>query len=165
MSVIAKMSVTAVKDFGDASLIGLQCVYENDGLNSEKWENRRFTKATPWGDGDLTTPHAVDFEKGKEFYLVFTPANDPENVYRPFGDCSLAMFVKCQKYEPWPGTVALELVKDRAVDCPVTKSTSINIRMAIDNEAASSQFTEGRTFYVCFYRADRVSITHAANGA
>lgn len=165
MSVIAKMDVSAVREFGNGTLIDLNCVYENNGLNSEAWEDRRFTRATPWGEGRLTTPHAMHFQKGKQFYLVFVKANSIEEVYRPRPECSLAMFTKVQKCEPWPGTTALEIVKDKSVDDHVTSSTSLNLRLSIDNPAAAEQFTDGACFYLCFYPADQVTLHEAAEGA
>lgn len=164
MSVIAKMNVASTREFGEASLIKLSCVYEHDGLNTEAWEDRRFTKATPWGEADLTTPHALGFEPGKPFYLVFVKANSVP-AYRPAPGCELAMFVKVQKCEPWPGTTALEIVKDQSVDDKATQSTALNLRLSIDNPAAADQFVDGATFYLCFYRADQVSLHEAAAGA
>jgi hypothetical protein len=163
MSVIAKMNVANVREFGDGTLINLSCVYEHDGLNTEAWEDRRFTKATPWGEGQLTTPHALEFEQGKPFYLVFHEA-DTYPAYRPCDGCALAMFVKVRRIEPWPKTVQLEVVKDKTVDDSVTKSTSLNLRMAIDNPAASDQFVDGKRYYLCFYPAERVSLHDAAAG-
>lgn len=163
MSVIAKMNVSSVRAFGDASLIKMGCVYECDGLNTEAWEDRRFTKATPWGEADLTTPHAAAFEAGKPFYLVFVKTSE-HPPYQPAPGCTLAMFVKVQKCEPWPGTTALEIVKDQGVDDKVTQSTALNLRLSIDNPAAADQFVDGAKFYLCFYRADRVGLHEAAAG-
>lgn len=166
MSVIAKMNIAGRRDFGDGTLVSLNCVYEGaaGGLNTSGngWENRRFTTATPWGDGQLTTPHSEKFEHGKEFYLLFV--GEGEN-YNPLPECALALNVRVQKYEQWPGTVSTEFVKDKSVDDPVTQTTSVNLRMAIDNPAASDQFVDGAKFLVYFYRADEVTLPQAAAGA
>lgn len=164
MSVIAKMNVSSVREFGDSTLVKLSCVYEHDGLNTEAWEDRRFTKATPWGEGDLNTPHSLAFEPNKALYLVFAKADDADDYYRPAAGCELAIFVRVQKCEPWPGTTALEIVKDKSVDDQATKSTALNLRLSIDNPAASEQFVDGARFYLCFYRADRTTLHEAAAG-
>lgn len=164
MSTIAKMNVQSVREFGDASLIMLNCAYEHDGLNTEKWEDRRFTKATPWGEGQLTTPRPRDFEQGAAFYLVFNGGDDPN--YRPRPDASLNIFVRAQRVEPWPGTTALEIVKDRKREAEAAgnPNTALNLRLSIDNPAAAEQFAEGKGFFLSFYRADRVTLAEAAAG-
>lgn len=164
MSVIAKMNVADVREFGETNLIKLSCVYENDGLNGEGWEDRRFTKATPWGEGDLSTPH-IKFEKGQQLYLVFAKAGLGGESYRPLSGCLASMFVRCNFVEPWPGTKHIEFVKDRKHEPDVNPKASLNLRLAIDNEAASSQFEAGQTYYLSVYDAANTTLRDAAAGA
>lgn len=166
MSVIAKMNVMSVRAFGDANLIYLQCVYEQDGLNGDAYEDRRFTKATPWGEGHVTAPAARDFEQGAAFYLVFNSTEGDEPGYKPRPEASLNIFVRAQKVEPWPGTTALEIVKDKKREAAMggNPNTALNVRLSVDAKPASEQFTEGKGFYLSFYRADRVTLAEAAAG-
>lgn len=163
MSVIAKMNVVDVREFGDANLVKLSCVYENDGLNGEGYEDRRFTKATPWGEGDLSTPHAK-FEKNQQLYLVFAKADDFNDLYKALNTCLASMFVRCNFVEPWPGTKHIEFVKDRKREPDTSPKASLNLRLAIDNEAASSQFEAGQTYYLAIYDAANTTLHEAAAG-
>jgi hypothetical protein len=73
MSVIAKMRVASVEDFGGGSKrIKLSCLYDPDGIP----EDQRFTKATPWGEFVATIDNPAASEQmpiGKLFYVTFEP--------------------------------------------------------------------------------------------
>lgn len=75
MSVIAKMRVNSVEDFGGTSKkVRLFPVYEPAGSGTP--EDQRFTKATPSGEVWMTidNPAASEqFVPGKEFYVTFDP--------------------------------------------------------------------------------------------
>jgi hypothetical protein len=61
MTVVAKMSVAAVEDYGHNQRIKLSCVYDGGINKGEDPENRSFTKATPWGECTMSidNPYAV----------------------------------------------------------------------------------------------------------
>lgn len=73
MSVIAKMRVASIEDFGGTSKkIKLSCVYDPNGIP----EDQRFTKATPWGECVMTVDNPGAIEQlpiGREFYVTFEP--------------------------------------------------------------------------------------------
>lgn len=160
MSVIAKMTINDVLEFGPTNLLKLSCVYEHDGLNAAGYEDRRFTTATPWGEGDLGTPHVNGFEKGAAVYLVF---NREDEGYEPREDCQLAMKVRVGYVETWPGTKHIQFTKDRRDEG--NPSAALNLRLAIDNPAASDQFAEGSTYLMAIYRADQTTLAEAVAGA
>ena len=164
MSVIAKMNISSIRGFGWSNLVKLSCVYENDGLNGAGYEDRRFTKATPWGEGDISTPQVRGFEEGKAVYLVFNKADDLNDLYRPLPDALLSLFVTAKRIEPWPGSKQVEFATARKHN-PKEGTDSVSLRLAIDNPAASGQFEEGGTYYLSVYSAEQTTLHEAAAGA
>lgn len=167
MSVIAKMNVGSVREFGAASLVKLSCVYEHDGLNGEGYEDRRFTKATPWGDGDLTTPHSCFREEAptQSLYLLFVakPA-DPNFDGEPLGGGALIqMPVMVKRFIEFGSSRQVEIVLDRKAEHE--PHSALNLRLAIDNPGAHEQFAEGKRFQLLIYDAAEVSLGVAASGA
>jgi len=171
MSVIAKMNVVDVREFGRAGLVKLSCIYESNGLNASNggWENRRFTTATPWGEGDLTTPrdslfHApepypgggVKQETQQAVYLVFRPVGAALPEREPL----LGMAVKV-KHLDLGSYKRVEIVLDRDRAGP-EKDTALNLRLSIDNPAALEQFTLGGQFDLAIYDASEVTLHEAA---
>lgn len=78
MAVRAKFRCSSIEDFGYNKRVSLQAVYE--GSLGENEENKRFTKATPWGELKMTVDNpaaAIQFEIGKEYYLDFTEVPQP----------------------------------------------------------------------------------------
>lgn len=73
MSVIAKMRVASVTDFGGTSKqIKLTAVYDPTGIP----EDQRFTKATPWGECTMAIDNPAASEQfviGKDYYVTFDP--------------------------------------------------------------------------------------------
>jgi len=71
MAVSAKVCCEGI----EGNAVKFRTVYEGDEKKNP--ENARFTKATPWGEITLgiDNPDALSqFEKGKEYYVDFTPA-------------------------------------------------------------------------------------------
>jgi hypothetical protein len=167
MSVIAKMNVGSVREFGASSLIKLSCIYEHDGLNGEGYEDRRFTKATPWGEGDLTTPHNCFHEAPptQSLYLLFVAKpKDPSFDADPMGGGALLMMpVMVKRFIEWGASRQVEIVLDREAEHE--PNSALNLRLAIDNPGAHEQFAEGQRFQLLVYDAGDVSLALAASGA
>jgi hypothetical protein len=174
MSVIAKMTVNSVREFGSARLIKLGCIYEYDGLNGEGYEDRRFTKATPWGEGDLTTPHdgfreperiGEGYGATQNLYLLFVAKpSDPNFDAEPMGGASaLIMPVIVRRFIEWGSSRQIEIVLDR--DAAHEPNSALNLRLAIDNPGAHEQFEEGKRFQMLIYDAAEASLALAASGA
>jgi len=167
MSVIAKMNVSSVREFGAANLVKLSCVYESNGLNGEGYEDRRFTKATPWGEGDLTSPHAGFREDAptQSLYLLFAAKpQDPNFDANPMGGGALLIMpVMVKRFIEWGASRQVEIVLDR--DAEHEPNSALNLRLAIDNPGAHEQFSEGKRFQLLVYDAAEVSLAVAASGA
>lgn len=87
MSVIAKMHVTSVEDFGGSSKrLKLNAVYDGAVNTGDNAENKSFTKATPWGECVMTVDNpyasqqfrlnsgAPDYKPASTHYVVFVDA-------------------------------------------------------------------------------------------
>lgn len=76
MSTRAKFMCGSVEDYGQSKKINLHAVYE--GPLGENEENKRFTKATPWGEIHITidNPNAsCQFSPGSYYYVDFHEAS------------------------------------------------------------------------------------------
>lgn len=164
MAVIAKMSVNASRLFADASImLSLGCVYDT-GLAGGENEDVRFTKASPSGAGQVTVgKHIVLSDDKPTFYLLFHPHADDIN----FDNCDFALIARCAvieeyghsrkaKWGHWSSSDPRLPEAKRAAERP-----EFTLDMTIDNPAASIQFEAGRSYWVSFYDASRVSMDEA----
>lgn len=75
MSVRAKFVCSEIEEYGQSRRVSFHAVYE--GSLGPNEENRRFTTATPWGELKMTVDNpaaAIQFEKGREYFLDFSEA-------------------------------------------------------------------------------------------
>lgn len=74
MSMRAKFRVNSVTFYGDHTNPDASRRYELSAIyDTTTEENRRFTKATPWGELKMTVDNpAARLEVGKVYYLDFT---------------------------------------------------------------------------------------------
>ncbi len=75
MSTRAKFKCDKVEDYGQSKKVTLSAVYEGELGPSE--ENKRFTKATPWGEIGLTIDNpaaSCQFRPGRTYYVDFHQA-------------------------------------------------------------------------------------------
>lgn len=88
MNVIAKMTCSAVEDYGYNRKIKFSCIHDSGVNIGDNPENRAFTKATPNGEAWMTVDnqHVWDaFEPSKsQHYVVFIDAGEHslEDVHR-----------------------------------------------------------------------------------
>lgn len=159
MSVICKMTARDVRVFPNGRFINLGCVYDQD-LAQADHEDVRFTKATPWGEATMTVESSHPGPaKDETIYLFFTELVDEPN----FDDCLFAMAVQCRANSDYGSSTQIEIVPRHPVDLgrdhpPVEKRIAkgppaFNLRMTVDNEAASIQFKPGRDYWMLAYRA------------
>jgi hypothetical protein len=159
MAVIAKMRVAGTRVFGDGRLVTLSCVYDND-LSKPENEDVRFTKATPWGEAHFSIDNMVDLAFDENLYLVFHPSEDDPD----FAGAIMAALVRCHSLTDFGGTsrnVELHSAYSESDKVPdelrmrKKGAVAINLKMAIDNPAASTQFVPQSHYWLMFYRAER----------
>lgn len=161
MTVIAKMNVSSVTLYGgDNRSIKFNCVYDSELANEDN-ENYRFTKASPWGELTMMVMNEhLQYDPGDTFYIQFHDSVDgrPEAA----GAHSIAKF-KCESITDFGGTskqAHLTTVYSSLLDEGFeedklfTKYTpSGELKMTIDNPAASIQFEPGKVYYLVFLKA------------
>lgn len=178
MSVIAKMKVFAApRAFGDKQLVELSCVCAdelmpacNDGRHKVH-ENKTFQQASPSGDAKINLPRDVAFRTDEELYLIFHRCTEP-----PTFDGALAVVdATCRSVTDYGGTSKLVEVSnvgrynydtrsyDKAHPLAVDQ---FNMRMTIDNPAASIQFAPGKSdYWIGIYRCSDFTMSQALDMA
>lgn len=162
MTVISKMTVNSVTYYGgDSKQIKLTCVYDPT-LGNEDNEDRRFTKASPWGELTMTVDNVgLSYDPQDVFYVLFYKSLDGQPSTE--GAHSIAKF-KCHSVTDFGGTskqvhlttVYSSLAEEGYDENKLfTKYTpSGELKMTIDNPNASIQFTPGVEYYLVFYKGN-----------
>jgi hypothetical protein len=159
MSVIAKVSIRNIHNYGSGSLVELGCVCENDlmAAYAGSEEDKLFTKYSPWGEIKAHIPSGwVMGEVGQAFYVMI--GNDlPKDVDLSFGDnIRFWSQAKVQSITDFGDNQAkrLEIIDTGNQRGPAL--TSFNWKMSVDNPGATDQLQPGSNdYWVAFYPADR----------
>lgn len=154
MSVIAKFNAAPGRRVPGGVLVAMSAVYDTD-LSKPGNENHRFTQATPGGDAVF---EASSFNEGEHYLLFDTeqPKLDPRGHYGV-----KCIKVRCRLIEDWGGTSkAIELIAtddqseiDSQHRLGREKAPPFNLKMTIDNPAASIWFYPGVEYWLRFYNA------------
>jgi hypothetical protein len=169
MSVIAKMQLNGVLNFGSGSVSKLNCVCENDlmAAYAKADEDKLFTKYSPWGEMKLG--HSLrSFPDGTKFYVVALRSKT-----RP--TCAKAAHVhpaRVHVIEDYGQTKSVQLSWDghsqhamRSVDT-APSAGELHWRMSIDNPPAVAFFEPGQgDYWVAFYPDDQFSQQQALEDA
>ncbi len=180
MSVIAKLSIRGVSEFGVGRLVELGCICENDlmAAYAESEEDRLFTRYSPWGEIKLNQPAGyclggIDQDAvGKTYYVMALHVDEagekgpiPE-AFRPdtnFPGAAVYRRARCYSLTDYGHSKRVEFQAGsggKGVD-------KLNWKMTVDNPGASNQFKPGEDFWIAFYDAsthDRDKTIHAAHG-
>jgi hypothetical protein len=159
MSVIAKVSIRGIHNYGSGSLVELGCVCENDlmAAYAGSEEDKLFTKYSPWGEVKLHQPAGwVLGKQGDAFYVMI--GNDlPEGVDLSFGDHIYAWSqAKVASITDFGDNQAKRV---EIIDTGNQRGgaiTSFNWKMSVDNPGATNQLEPGNSkYWVAFYPADQ----------
>lgn len=155
MTVIAKMNMSQTA-FADGTKLNMHCVYDTD-LQKEENEDVRFTKATPWGQAETTIGPDVALpvwpHNHGAVYVMFT-----EQSEQPlFSECIFAVLATCSGVLDTGYQKQVELVSNRYLDnspVPVDKRCGqFNLKMGVDNPAASIQFEPQKSYWIAIMDA------------
>lgn len=181
MSVISKMNTAAVRLFGDGNaLVSLSCVYDQ-GLAAEGNEDVRFTKASPYGDGQLTIEKGPDLPAVNEpLYLIWSPLIDREGMtkafvereYAPVPPLDGAMFcfiaqvsvIHDYGYSKQVEATLGAYPEARQVPLPLRvakERPNGSFKLGIDNPSAHTQFEPGACYWVRAYSAAKLTMDEA----
>ena len=160
MSVIAKMSVRSIDEFGSGRLITLGCVCENDlmAAYAGSEEDKLFTKYSPWGEIKLHQPQnfILSSHEGDAFYVILLRSSERvsdsfEGAYA-WGTAkvvSLTDFVDNQAKR-------VEISDGHRKDEQAVGIASLNWKMSVDNPPATEQFKPGvDDYYIAFYPCEK----------
>lgn len=170
MNVIAKMyALAAPRAFPDAQQIDLTCVCDdrlmtvNQPVPGRVAENQTFNTASPSGDCRFNMSKDFEVHRSEEFYLIFT-----KRAECPVYDSAVMVSkVRCVSITDFGGTsknveVCSEYKQRDAVADHPQQSWTFNLRMMIDNAAASVQFEAGQSgYWVGIYRCNDFSMSDA----
>lgn len=166
MSVIAKLNVSDVRDFGSGALIELSCVCANDlmAAYAESHEDKLFTKYSPWGEARLHVEAGVKLPlKGDQYYLMILADDEAGEQPHPAADLRTKLWVQGVTDRGEGAAKQLEMMGGK----DPSGITAFNWRMAVDNPGATNQLKAGSSGYtVGFYptvRFDRDETIAAAH--
>jgi hypothetical protein len=179
MSVIAKMNVVDdPRAYGENKQLDLQCVCENKlmpGCNEDaknNHENRSFQKASPSGTARLSVPAEMGFRKGEELYLIFLQQKERPKLEGAVATVSARVVSRTE----YGGTTEqFEIANNYRsnYNYETKKSTpkteeeardldAFNLRMSVDNKAASIQLVAGKSdYWIGIYRCSEYTIDQA----
>lgn len=169
MSVIAKLSIRDITDFGSGRLVEMGCVCSNDLMSAyaESEEDKLFTKYSPWGEIKLHQPSdwIIGF-KSECFYVVITRKDEVEEGFS-FPGAVAHSGLRIVSISDFGDGQAKRL---EMVECGKKGPaiTSFNWKMSVDNPAVFAQLKAGsEDYHVAFYPAtkfDRDAAIRAAHG-
>lgn len=165
MTVIAKMNVAVEpRAYGQSQLVELQCVCDNDlmVIHSPQNENQTFNQASPQGDARLNLDPEITFRQQEELYLIFQ--RGPEMP--KFENALAVVDARCVSVTDFGGTSKrVEVASCYHHRKPKTQKNladSFNLRMSIDNPAASVEFQGGKEdYWIGIYRASEMTMQEA----
>ena len=147
MSVIAKLSVRDVHNFGTGTLVDMGCVCENDLManyaGSE--EDKLFTKASPWGEARFNLgifELGASVFQGDQFYAMLVHKDEPGYTENPAGSF-LSCPARIASVVDYGGTSkTVNITSDNSVPKELLLR-QFNWKMTIDNPGASNQLKPG----------------------
>lgn len=190
MSVIAKLMIRGVTDFGMGRLIELSCVCENDlmAAYATSEEDRLFSKYSPSGDMKMSQPagwtlgeEPDEFTPPRAFYVMalheseyahkapdLSPDRDRYQKDRNFPTASAWAFGFCYSMTSFGAdTRRVEFRANSGGSIQGRAIEKLNWKMSVDNPAASGQFKPGERYWFALYdaaRFDRDAAIRAAHG-
>lgn len=161
MSVIAKLQIRSVNEFGSGRLVELSCVCANDLMTAyaESEEDKLFTKYSPWGEMKLQQPSNFCLgEVGDAFYVMLlrtAEAGDPQE----FRGAYAVGRARCVSLTDFGDNQAKRVeICDSYADQRHRGFLGFNWKMSVDNPPATDQFKPGEDdYYIAFYPAKSFS--------
>lgn len=171
MSVIAKMIVRNVSDFGSARLVEMSCICDNDLMTTyaESHEDKLFTKYSPWGEIKLHQPAGWQIgEPNQAFYVMILHADEVSNKSFPGAYAYSSLAVASITDFGDEQAKRLEMTENQWNKDDRKGVDGFNWKMSVDNPAVFAQLKAGkRDYFVAFYPAssfDRDASIKAAHG-
>lgn len=172
MSVIAKMIIRSVHEFGSGCLVEMGCICDNDLMTAyaESHEDKLFTKYSPWGEVKLHQPSGFQLGVvGEAFYVMITHEDEADDKSFPGAFACAPMVVLSVTDFGDNQAKRLDMADETwRKESPRRGVDSFNWKMSVDNPAVFKQLHAGeRDYFVAFYPAtsfDRDASIKAAHG-
>lgn len=188
MTVIAKLSVNSVVEFGTGTFALLGCICENDlmAAYNPSEEDKLFTRYSPWGEMRLnqrqnwavfTKQEDVHVEipnsGAKAFYVVLLTEDEigdakfegasafiKVNCYSKSKFAGDGSRVELREIYTWKNNLA-EIDADRYGRSRGGVIEKLSWKMHVDNPSAEAGFVPGQDYWVAFYDADEFDMRGA----
>ena len=159
MSVIAKMRVSNVNDFGSGRLVEMSCICDNDLMTeyAGSEEDKLFTRYSPWGEIKLHQPSGWAMGDQNDLFYVMILSKDEAGEEPKFPGAYAFCQLRVASITDFGDGQAkrLEMCEGwQAKNCPSKGVANFNWKMAVDNPAVISQLSPGtENYFVAFYPA------------
>lgn len=170
MSVIAKMVIRGVHDFGSGKLVELSCICENDlmAAYAESEGDKLFTKYSPWGEIKLHSPEGYLLGDIGEAFCVMILHKDEVGDFTFPGSYAFSTLGVASITDYGDGQAKrLDMTHYRWAGGGVTKGiTSFNWKMSVDNPSVFNQLKAGCwDYWMAFYPASKFDRNGAIQAA
>lgn len=180
MSIIAKLMVRSVVNFGTGSFVEMSCIADNDlmAAYATKNEDKLFCRYSPWGEIRLNQrsnwavfvkdEQHVEPPGYKAFYAVMVPTDQVSdetfegasafvkiNCYCKAGYAQDGSRVELREIYGWSKSAADDYSSRRNV------IEKLSWKMHVDNPPAEAQFVPGTDYWLAFYDADKFDMNAA----
>lgn len=172
MSMIAKLSVRAARDFGSGVLVELGCVCENDlmAAYAPSDEDKLFTRYSPWGEARINLKQGAPVPmEGDTYYAILLRPDEvvPGRINHP--EATMLVDVSIAGITDRGEGVAknvdfISMPVQDAGDDDVSKrvASAFSWRMSIDNPGATDQLKAGEKGYLLgFYPVSKFTAQSA----
>lgn len=188
MSVIAKLMVRNVVNYGTGTFVELGCICDNDlmAAYATSEDDKLFTKYSPWGEMrlhqkngwavfSLEEQHVEPPGPPPAFYVMLL-REDEVGDEQGFKEASAFLKVNCYSKTKFAGDgsrVELRECYQKPSDIPDYSRTRDSViqklswKMQVDNPPAEDGFVPGKNYWLVFYDAnkfDRDAAIRAAHG-
>lgn len=178
MSIIAKLSLNTVTDYGTGKHSALGCIAANEtmGMYAGAEEDRCFSKATPWGEMNIVHPHGAQLAgqpchvgNSPQFYVMLVAEDESFDPYFPGAVAKVPVVCRSVTRFAYDG-VRVEITEEipygkKPYDVGARNIERLNWRMQVDNPPAERQFVPGRKYWVAIYPTDHFDRDAAISAA
>jgi hypothetical protein len=175
MSVIAKLLIRSISQFGTGELVELGCICENDLMAAYATtdEDKLFTKYSPWGEMKLNQPAGYslgsvgdEFKQGDGFYVMALADKEAEDTTFP-GSYAVCPATCASITDFGDGQAKRVEFRNSGPADDHRGVDRLNWKMSVDNPGATNQFKPGTNYWIALYPAakfDRDATIRAAHG-
>lgn len=175
MSMIAKLSINKITQYGHGALVELNCVASNETMafSAGSEEDKLFSQASPSGSMHVQQPagHAlgngpVGLAQGEQFYAMCL--GEDEHRDPDFKGAYAFVLAQCGSITDFGGTS--KQLQFRAGSSQYSKAARRGVegfwwQMSVDNPRASGQIVAGKNYWIALYPVEKFTRDEAIAAA